>query len=356
MLEVAIGPGYLLGRYADRFEAVGVDFNRRMLETARATLATGGISAPLVRADAVRLPFRDASFDCVVNTMALSGFPRATAAVAEFRRVLRRDGRLVLLDVAYPRDGNALGMGLAELWKLTGDLVRDSGALLAAAGFRVEEREVGGFGSVHLYLSTPDNGGVRPVPTATPQAGAAERGQDGSGSCPADQLAGNGVEDVFRIAFDQPAVAQEDALERPFQNAIERRLRSAGIVGIELELRGRGRALGYTEERSEDPAGPRRGALVEVLDQVSDQQSARVPVQEERFGEEDVPPRQRLVEFVRPAGIRLFAKHRIEAKRRPPFRKARAERAVRLPGRPRATGVESLVVDLVRRDEERDAP
>lgn len=157
VLEVAIGPGYLLSQYARCFDAVGVDINRRMLETARSALEalTPGICVPLVRADAVCLPFRDASYDSVVNTMALSGLPRARPALAEFRRVLHCDGRLVLLDVSYPRDENLLGTALAELWKLTGDVVRDVGSLLAASGFQFEEHEVGGFGSVHLYVARP---------------------------------------------------------------------------------------------------------------------------------------------------------------------------------------------------------
>jgi ubiquinone/menaquinone biosynthesis C-methylase UbiE len=99
----------------------------------------------------MRLPFREASFDCVVNTMAFSGYPRAVPVVAEFRRVLRPSGRLLLLDVAYPRDENTLGMALIGLWRLTGDVIRDVGPLLEDGGFRVEEHEVGGFGSVHLY-------------------------------------------------------------------------------------------------------------------------------------------------------------------------------------------------------------
>jgi len=153
VLEVAIGTGYLLSQYAGRFEAVGVDFNDRMLETAGSALARRSLSAPLVRADAAALPFPDEAFDCVVNTMALSGFPRASAVLDAFHRVLKPEGRLVLLDVAYPCDPNALGMAVTEAWKLTGDLIRDVGSLLTESGFRFDEQEIGGFGSVHLYVA-----------------------------------------------------------------------------------------------------------------------------------------------------------------------------------------------------------
>jgi len=49
-------------------------------------------------------------------------------------RVLRSRGRLVMIDVGYPRD--------------------DMLPLFERFGFEVHEQEVGGFGSVHLYLAT----------------------------------------------------------------------------------------------------------------------------------------------------------------------------------------------------------
>jgi len=153
VLEVAIGPGYLLTQYARRFEAVGLDLNPRMLRTAHAGLEANGLHVPLVRADAAHLPFCDESFDCVLSTMALSGLPRAMPALEAFRRVLRPRGTLVLLDVSFPRDGNVVGRFLTELWRLAGDVIRDVGASLGAAGFQFDEQEIGGFGSVHLYVA-----------------------------------------------------------------------------------------------------------------------------------------------------------------------------------------------------------
>jgi hypothetical protein len=53
----------------------------------------------------------------------------------------------------YPADGNRLGTALVELWKRTGDLIRDMGVLFAEAGLDATDREIGRFGSVHLYLA-----------------------------------------------------------------------------------------------------------------------------------------------------------------------------------------------------------
>ncbi len=68
--------------------------------------------------------------------------------------MLRPGGRLVIIDVASPADGNRIGTALVDLWKRLGDLLRDMPALLAESGFEVREQEIGGWGSIHLYVAT----------------------------------------------------------------------------------------------------------------------------------------------------------------------------------------------------------
>ncbi len=153
VLEVSFGTGWLLTRYAGRVEASGVDLNAKMVAITRRNLERAGVRAELQQANVESLPYADGRFDTVVNTMSFSGYPDGGRAMSELRRVLRPGGRLVLIDVNYPSDGNRLGAALVSMWKRSGDLIRDMDRLLGEFGFRVREREIGGWGSIHLYVA-----------------------------------------------------------------------------------------------------------------------------------------------------------------------------------------------------------
>jgi ubiquinone/menaquinone biosynthesis C-methylase UbiE len=87
LLEVGCGTGYWLRALADRAAIVaGVDRSAQML--ARAAAA----GAPLVRADAGLLPFRDASFDRIICINALHHFPDREQFFGEACRLLTPGG------------------------------------------------------------------------------------------------------------------------------------------------------------------------------------------------------------------------------------------------------------------------
>lgn len=154
VLEVSFGTGWLLTRYAAGFETHGADLNERMVSIARRNLQRAGVAAELRQANVEKLPYPDGLFDTVVNTMAFSGYPDGQRAMSELCRVLRPQGRIVMIDVGYPRDGNWLGCRLAGMWNRAGDVIRDMPALFESFGFDVWEDSIGGFGSVHLYVAT----------------------------------------------------------------------------------------------------------------------------------------------------------------------------------------------------------
>jgi ubiquinone/menaquinone biosynthesis C-methylase UbiE len=153
VLEVSFGTGYLLTRYADRFQTYGIDYNRRMVSMAKDKLKRLEIAASLQVASVDALPYADASFDTILCTMAFSGYPDGKLALSEMNRVLSSDGRLVLIDADYPHDDNFLGTLLTKAWAYGGDIIRDMGTLFEQFGFHFTDDEIGGFGSVHLYVA-----------------------------------------------------------------------------------------------------------------------------------------------------------------------------------------------------------
>ena len=152
-MEVSFGTGYLLTRIANQFETYGVNLNERMITIARKNLSKRGLSAELYQANVESLPFENKTFDTIVNTMAFSGYPYANKAMSEICRVLKTRGRLIIIDINYPQNGNRVGKKLINLWILSGDLVRDMKILFEKFNFDFTDEEIGGFGSIHKYVA-----------------------------------------------------------------------------------------------------------------------------------------------------------------------------------------------------------
>jgi SAM-dependent methyltransferase len=150
VLDVACGPGNftrVFGRTVGPTGlAVGVDASRTMLaRAARDTPPSATASVCFVRADAQRLPFRDAGFDAVCCFAALHLLSDPLAGLDDMTRVLAPGGRIALFTSC-----RTLPPPLRPLEALTG----------LASGMRMFERgEVGaalrarGFGDVHERVS-----------------------------------------------------------------------------------------------------------------------------------------------------------------------------------------------------------
>jgi ubiquinone/menaquinone biosynthesis C-methylase UbiE len=154
VLEVSFGTGYLLTQYADKFETYGIDYNEKFLSVAENNLKKKGITAKLQKGNVECLPFDDEVFDCVVNTMAFTGYPDGQKAMSELHRVLKQQGKLVLIDIDYPANRNWFGMKMTQMWAALGDIIRDMKPIFRQFNFEYTDEEIGGFGSVHLYVAT----------------------------------------------------------------------------------------------------------------------------------------------------------------------------------------------------------
>ncbi|HZW11392.1 MAG TPA: class I SAM-dependent methyltransferase [Phycisphaerales bacterium] len=106
VLDVGCGFGDLLFGLRDDFaELYGADPSAEMAAHTTENLLARGVTTPftIVRALAEDLPFRDAFFDAVVTTDTYEHIhpEQRGKALAEFRRVLRPGGRLVLVTPSF---------------------------------------------------------------------------------------------------------------------------------------------------------------------------------------------------------------------------------------------------------------
>lgn len=105
VLEVGCGSGIDLAEFARNGAMVtGVDFSPKNVALTQATLLEAGCAdnSMVLEADATKLPFPDASFDCLFSFGVLHHVPDIDKALAEIARVLRPGG--LFTGMVYNRD------------------------------------------------------------------------------------------------------------------------------------------------------------------------------------------------------------------------------------------------------------
>jgi demethylmenaquinone methyltransferase/2-methoxy-6-polyprenyl-1,4-benzoquinol methylase len=150
LLNLGVGTGkehfHIQEALAPGGRAVGLDLSPVMLELSR--VRTG---APLLRADAIRLPFAAASFDRIFSSYLLDLLPLAELPdlLRDCRRVLKPGGRIVLVSLTEGID--APSRAVIGLWKSLfrlrpfacgGCRPLQLAGLVEQAGFQLFSREV----------------------------------------------------------------------------------------------------------------------------------------------------------------------------------------------------------------------
>lgn len=154
ILEVSFGSGYLMTKYASqKYEIYGIDYNEKMLEITQNKMNKLKINTHLSKGNIENLPYPDNTFDTIINTMAFTGYPNGEKAMSELKRVLKPNGKLLLVDFDYPKNRNIFGYWIVKLWEKFGDIIKDINSLLVKYGFDYELYSVGGFGSVQLFIA-----------------------------------------------------------------------------------------------------------------------------------------------------------------------------------------------------------
>ena len=141
VLEIGAGTGWNLPHYRAATRVVAVEPDASMAKRLPEKLAQASVPVEVVTAQAESLPFPDASFDAVVSTFVLCSVEDPSRVLAELRRVLRPEARLVLLE-------HVRGEGRTARWqdRMTGlhrrlagncHLNRDTRTAIGEAGFDV---------------------------------------------------------------------------------------------------------------------------------------------------------------------------------------------------------------------------
>ncbi|HEY2846730.1 MAG TPA: bifunctional demethylmenaquinone methyltransferase/2-methoxy-6-polyprenyl-1,4-benzoquinol methylase UbiE [Pyrinomonadaceae bacterium] len=105
VLDVACGTGDLsieLQR-GSAARVIGTDFCRPMLTIATSKSRLDDLNIPYVEADAMKLSFPDATFDAATIAFGLRNLPDYDDGLRELCRVLKPDGKLVILECSHPR-------------------------------------------------------------------------------------------------------------------------------------------------------------------------------------------------------------------------------------------------------------
>jgi demethylmenaquinone methyltransferase/2-methoxy-6-polyprenyl-1,4-benzoquinol methylase len=108
VLDVATGTCDLslaLARHDPTCRVVGVDMSPQMMALGRRKVTQADLDGriTLLPGDALRLPFADATFDCVTSGFALRNVANIQQALAEMARVAKPGGRVVCLELTTPR-------------------------------------------------------------------------------------------------------------------------------------------------------------------------------------------------------------------------------------------------------------
>jgi len=115
-----------------------------------------------VRGAAENLPFGEHSFDMVCATLVLCTVKSLPAALAELKRVLKPDGRLILLEHVRPRQPwlGRIFDWLSPAWEVIAEgchLNRQTGKILEQGGFNLEQEQSFFKGIVKIFAALPNS-------------------------------------------------------------------------------------------------------------------------------------------------------------------------------------------------------
>ncbi|MGH9745613.1 MAG: bifunctional demethylmenaquinone methyltransferase/2-methoxy-6-polyprenyl-1,4-benzoquinol methylase UbiE [Candidatus Acidiferrales bacterium] len=119
---------------AHRVPIIGCDFALPMVERAKRKARSDSHSAIFVGADALKMPFADASFDLVTTAFGFRNLANYEQGLLEIARILRPGGKLAILEFSEPRNtaiAAAYRLYFKRILPFIGGIVSGNGAAYA---------------------------------------------------------------------------------------------------------------------------------------------------------------------------------------------------------------------------------
>lgn len=128
LLDIATGTGELafeINNYAvkkgKRVSITGMDFSNEMLSVAKEKAQRRDIGIRFEHGDAMKLHYKNNSFDVVTSAFALRNVDNLNRFASEARRVLKTNGKFVFMDMAKP-DTAIDRFFLKSFWTVVGGI------------------------------------------------------------------------------------------------------------------------------------------------------------------------------------------------------------------------------------------
>lgn len=179
VLDVACGTGdftiEIARKVAAGSEVIGVDISEGMMEIGKEKILKAGVAAEMSIADCEALPYDQNTFDRIAVGFGVRNFEHLDLGLREMCRVLKPDGKLVILELSLPSNRFVRGCYMLYFQKILpmvgGFLSGDRGAyeylrtsvlrfpapdkfieMLKSAGFEQVEHRPLTFGICRMYI------------------------------------------------------------------------------------------------------------------------------------------------------------------------------------------------------------
>lgn len=160
VLEIGVGPGKLLIRMAKKgYSVIGTELKPGMADEAKKRAKKAGFEIDILTQPVYKLPFKNEIFDSIVLTFILAEIEDLDRAIAEMKRVLKKNGKVIVIAGGMPQDKNLVARILFKSVEAhtTLRLERDNVAYFVRHGFSVTREDFGPFNIVNKIVAVKTN-------------------------------------------------------------------------------------------------------------------------------------------------------------------------------------------------------